>query len=118
MAAYQDDKLVKKAFSKVSYTKQQLDELRACMDPETGPAYFIENFMYVQHPTKGKQQLVLYDYQRELLENYRKYRKSCNMLGRQMGKCCKNTTLLTVRNKTTGEIREISFQEFAELTNR
>jgi hypothetical protein len=86
MAIYQDDKLVKRAYTKVSYTKEQIDELKACMDPETGPLYFITNFMYVQHPTEGKQKLMLFDYQIELLENYCKYRKSVNMLGRQLGK--------------------------------
>jgi len=86
MAIYQDDTLVKRAYTKVSYSTEQIDQLRACMDPETGPLYFIQNFMYVQHPTKGKQKLELFDYQIELLENYTKYRKSVNMLGRQLGK--------------------------------
>ena len=86
MAIYQDDKLVKRAYTKVSYSTQQIDELKACMDPDTGPLYFIQNFMYVQHPTMGKQKLELFDYQIELLENYTKYRKSVNMLGRQLGK--------------------------------
>lgn len=86
MAIYQDDKLVKRAYTKVSYTKEQIEELRACMDPVTGPLYFISNFMYVQHPKLGRQKLELFDYQVELLENYTKYRKSVNMLGRQLGK--------------------------------
>ena len=117
MASYQDDRLIKKPFARVTYTKEQLDELRRCMDPDGGPMYFIENFMYVQHPTRGKQQLALYDYQRGLLDNYHRYRKSVNLLSRQSGKCCKNTTLIKVKNKTTGEIREISFQEFDDLLN-
>lgn len=86
MAIYQDNSLVKRAYTKVSYTKEQIDELKACMDPETGPLYFIQNFMYVQHPKYGKQKLELYDYQIALLENYVNYRKSVNMLGRQLGK--------------------------------
>lgn len=86
MAIYQDDKLVKRAYTKVTYTKEQIDELKACMDPVTGPLYFISNFMYVQHPKLGKQKLQLFDYQVSLLENYTKYRKSVNMLGRQLGK--------------------------------
>lgn len=86
MAIYQDDKLVKRAYTKVSYNKEQIDELRRCLDPDTGPFYFISNFMYVQHPVKGKEKLQLYDYQIELLHNYHKYRKSINMLGRQLGK--------------------------------
>jgi hypothetical protein len=96
MAIYQDDKLVKRAYRKVSYTKEQIDELKLCMDPITGPLYFISNFMYVQHPKLGKQKLNLFDYQVALLENYTKYRKSINMLGRQLGKALAlDTPILT-----------------------
>lgn len=86
MAIYQDDKLVKRAYKKVSYTKEQIDELKACMDPVTGPMYFVSNFMYIQHPTKGRQQLKLYDFQKDLIDNYHNFRKSINMVSRQMGK--------------------------------
>lgn len=86
MAIYQDDKLVKRAYSKVNYTKEQIDELAACMDPETGPLYFIENFMYIQHPLRGREKIELYDFQYGLLENYHSSRKSINMISRQMGK--------------------------------
>ena len=62
-----------------------------------------------------KEKLKLYDYQIELLENYHGYRKTINMLARQMGKCCKKTTLIRVRNRNTGEIRELTMGEFAKL---
>lgn len=96
MTIYQDDKLVKRAYTKVSYTKEQVDELRACMDPITGPEYFISSYMYIQHPTRGKQKLELYDFQHDLLKTYTNYRKSINLLGRQLGKgLCLNTPILT-----------------------
>ena len=62
-----------------------------------------------------KEKLKLYDYQIELLDNYHRYRKSVNLLGRQLGKCCKKTTLIRVRNRNTGEIRELTMGEFAKL---
>jgi len=86
MAIYQDDKLVKRAYTKVSYTKEQIDELKACMDPVTGPKFFIENFMYIQHPRLGRQKIELFDFQYGLLDNYHNARKSVNMISRQMGK--------------------------------
>lgn len=86
MAIYQDDKLVKRAYTKVSYSKEQIDELRACLDPETGPLYFIENFMYIQHPLKGRMKLELFEFQHSLIENYHSSRRSVNMVSRQMGK--------------------------------
>lgn len=86
MAIYQDDKLVKRAYTKVTYTKEQIDELKACMDPVHGPEYFITNFMYIQHPTEGRQKLELYPFQVDLINTYHGYRKSVNMVSRQMGK--------------------------------
>ncbi len=86
MAIYQDDKLVKRAYTKVSYSKEQIDELRACLDPVTGPLFFIENFMYIQHPLKGRMKLELFDFQHELIKNYHNSRRSVNMVSRQMGK--------------------------------
>ena len=58
-----DDKLVKKAYSKAHYTKEQIEELRNCMHPETGPMYFLEHFMYIQHPTKGRMLFTPYEFQ-------------------------------------------------------
>ncbi len=86
MPIYQDDKLVKRAYAKVSYTKEQIDELKACMDPVTGPEYFITNYMYIQHPTRGREKLQLYPFQIDLIKTYHSYRKSVNMVSRQMGK--------------------------------
>jgi hypothetical protein len=86
MAIYQDDKLVKRAYTKVNYTKEQIDDLKACLDPVTGPKYFIENFMYIQHPRLGRQKIEMFEFQYGLLENYHHARKSVNMISRQMGK--------------------------------
>lgn len=86
MAIYQDDKLVKRAYTKISYTKEQIDELRECMNPDTGPEYFITNFMYIQHPIRGREKLQLYDFQVDLINTYHRYRRSVNMVSRQMGK--------------------------------
>jgi phage terminase large subunit-like protein len=56
------------------------------MDPVSGPRYFIENFMYIQHPMRGRQKLELYDFQLDLIDNYHANRKTVNMVSRQMGK--------------------------------
>ena len=81
-----DDKLVKKAYSKGHYTRQQIEELRQCMHPVTGPMYFLEHFMYIQHPTQGRLLFAPYPFQRDLVDSYHNYRKSINMVSRQMGK--------------------------------
>jgi len=81
-----DDSLVKKAFKKVKYTPQQLTELKNCMHPKTGPMYFMENFMQIQHPTKGEISFDPFPYQHELVECYHNYKYSIAMIGRQLGK--------------------------------
>ena len=93
------DDLIKKPRTKILYNKQTLDELRRCSDPIHGAEYFLDNFVYIQHPTKGKIKLDMFDFQRDLLRNYLgygicpitgemipAYTKCINMLGRQMGK--------------------------------
>ena len=115
MAIYQDDKLVKRAYTRVAYTKEQIDELRACLNPDTGPEYFITNFMYIQHPMLGRQKLKLYDFQLDLVHTYHKYRRSVNMVSRQMGKCVSADSKIKIRNKTSGEIKELTFSEYESL---
>lgn len=93
------DKLVKEPYSKISFTPEQLRELRACAHPDTGPEYFISNYIWVQHPTKGRMLLNMFDYQRDLLNVYHQNRKSINLLGRQLGKCFLSHTNISIKNK-------------------
>lgn len=81
-----EDKLIKKAYQKTKYNKNYIEELKMCADPDTGPLYFIENFLYVQHSTKGRTKLIPHPYQREMLKDFHNYRYVCVMCGRQLGK--------------------------------
>lgn len=81
-----DTSLVKAAHSQVEYTPETLQEFQKCLDDRTGALYFLENFMQIQHPTKGSIPFKPYPYQLDLIENYNNHRYSINMLGRQMGK--------------------------------
>lgn len=81
-----DTSLVKQAHSKFEYNNQTLKEFSSCCDLTHGALYFMENFMMIQHPTKGAIPFKPFDYQLDLIKNYNDYRYSINMLGRQMGK--------------------------------
>lgn len=61
-------------------------EFARCADECFGPSYFLENYFYIQHPTRGKMLYEPYGYQRGLVDNYHKYRFSINLLSRQLGK--------------------------------
>jgi Terminase large subunit, T4likevirus-type, N-terminal/Terminase RNaseH-like domain len=75
--------LVKQPYKKESYTDRQIAEI---VKAATDPVYFISEYMWIQHPTKGRVKFELYDYQVDLINCYHQNRYSINMLGRQMGK--------------------------------
>jgi hypothetical protein len=78
--------LVKTPYSKVNYTDEQLQEFMLCADPVSGPAYFMDNFFYIQHPTRGRMLYHPFEYQKKLIHTYHNYRYSISMLPRQTGK--------------------------------
>ena len=81
-----DGNLIKKANATQRWTEEDIEHMLKCSDPVAGPRYFLENFFFIQHPTKGKIQYKPFDYQKRLLDSYHGHRFSVNMLGRQMGK--------------------------------
>ena len=78
--------LVKAPYRRQNWTDQQLTEFMACADPVTGPEYFMDNFFYIQHPTRGKMLYHPFEYQSRLIHTYHNYRFSISMMPRQTGK--------------------------------
>ena len=78
--------LIKNPHKQESYSEEQLMEFAACADPKTGPQYFLKNFFYIQHPTKGRMLYAPFEYQTRLIDTYHNYRFSISMLPRQTGK--------------------------------
>ena len=81
-----DTVLVKKPNTKESFTETQLREVIKCADPVSGPAHFLENYFYIQHPTKGRMRYSPFDYQKRLVDTYHNYRYSISLMPRQTGK--------------------------------
>ena len=86
MAASLDGVLIKKANRKETFTEEQVEDLLACMDPDTGYLHFSRKFAYIQHPTKGKLLFDPYEYQLGLMDSYHSFRFNINMMPRQTGK--------------------------------
>lgn len=78
--------LVKAPYKPEVWTEEQLEEFKKCQDPINGPTYFMDNYFYIQHPTRGAIQYHPYDYQRRLIDVYHKYRFSIALMPRQSGK--------------------------------
>lgn len=109
---FDDDKYIKKPNTAVAYTDEQILQLRKCNDPVNGAMYFMENFLYIKHPMRGAILFEPYDYQRELIECMATHRKTVLLCGRQLGKCLDGSTMIKIKNKTTGESKEVSMADF------
>ena len=81
-----DNVLVKKPHQATAFTKEQIEEFVKCSDPVTGPEYFMSNYFYIQHPTKGRMLYEPFDYQKRLIHTYHNYRFSISLMPRQTGK--------------------------------
>lgn len=79
--------LVKTPYIKTKFqTQKDLDDFIKCCDPETGYLYFMDNFFYIQHPTRGSMTYHPWEYQKRLIETYHNYRYSISLMPRQSGK--------------------------------
>jgi Terminase large subunit, T4likevirus-type, N-terminal len=78
--------LAKTPYKKENWTAEQLTEFALCVDPDTGPQYFMSNFFYIQHSTQGKMLYQPFEYQKKLIDTYHNYRFSIAMMPRQSGK--------------------------------
>jgi hypothetical protein len=86
MAKSLDGVLIKKAHKQDRYTLEEVKHLEACMDPVTGPLYFMTHFLKIQHPVRGAIDFEPYGFQVRLIEAYNGHKDVIAMLPRQMGK--------------------------------
>jgi hypothetical protein len=78
------NQFIKRAHAESEYTAEQIQELARC---QKDPVYFIRNYVYLQHPTRGKMLFNLYDYQEELVKIVNENKRVVALISRQMGKC-------------------------------
>lgn len=78
-----DTNLIKSPYKKEKFTTEEIREIVKCTQD---PRYFIENYVWIQHPVKGRLRFALFDYQKELLDTYHNHRYSIALISRQMGK--------------------------------
>jgi hypothetical protein len=88
--------LIKRAGAESEYTPELVMELMKCRDD---PVYFIRNYVYLQHPTRGKILFNLYDFQEELIRHCQSNDRVIALLARQCGKCVTGDTEITVASR-------------------
>lgn len=85
------------------------------MKCQADPIYFIENYVKIVTLDHGVQLMKLFEYQKEIVNSLWKNRKTAAVICRQAGKCVSSDTKYRVRNKTTGEIYELTAEEFHNM---
>lgn len=81
-----ENALVKRPHMQESWTEIELREFAKCADPVSGPAYFMNNYFYIQHPTKGRLLYNAFPFQEKLIDTYHNNRFSISLMPRQTGK--------------------------------
>lgn len=74
---------VKRAYAVSEYLPEDLVALKRCM---ADPIYFIENYVKVQHPTKGLIPMKLFDYQKRMIKAIHENKDVIILASRQLGK--------------------------------
>jgi len=104
-----DNSLIKVGHAKQRFTEKDLQDFAQC---QNDPHFFLDNFFYIQHPTKGKLKYKAFEYQTRLIDSYHNYRFNVNLLPRQTGKCVTGDSYIRVRQKSTGKVFNIPIQEY------
>ena len=78
--------IIRNPYRKMSMSEQQIIEFARCADPVSGPRYFMSNYFFIQHPTKGAIQYIPFEYQERLIDSYHENRYSISLMPRQTGK--------------------------------
>lgn len=114
---------LKKANSQSEFDEFRISELARCSED---PIYFAENYVKIVHPTKGEIPLVLWDFQKQMILNYKNNRYSITLASRQVGKSTiavvyllwlamfrESQTILIASNKRAGAQEMIGKIRFA-----
>lgn len=103
---------LKRANLKLQFTDEQIREIAKC---QSDMIYFINNYVKIQSLKDGVINMKLWDFQKELLEVYRKNRFVISMQPRQTSKCVVGKETVKLRNKKTGEEIEMKIEDFHNL---
>lgn len=95
------------------YTKEEASELYKC---SKDPLYFTK-YIKIVTLDKGKQPFVPYKFQENFIKKVHNSRRFCSLQCRQSGKCLKSLTKISIKNKETNEIKEITLGELYNELN-
>jgi hypothetical protein len=111
-SSYNGNRLLRHAGIPINFTEEQVKEWIKCRDD---PVYFASNYVKIVTLDHGLQPMNPYDFQKEIIEKAIKGRRLIVKTARQNGKCVEKSTIYKVRNKKTGEVLELTAEEFHGL---
>lgn len=99
----------------IQYTSEMIVEYGKC---SADPVYFISNYVNIVTLDGGMVPFKLYPCQEEKVRIINENRKVLIMEARQSGKCVKDDTKYTIRNKKTGEVLNVTAEEFHKMAKK
>ena len=108
---YLGNPLLKSTNVAVQYTPEQVKEYMKCAED---PVYFIRNYVKINNLDRGVINFEMYPFQQKIVETIHNNRFIIALLSRQSGKCVYINTNIKVRNKRTGEIKDITIGDLYE----
>jgi len=110
---YMGNNALRKAGEQVEYNDELIQEYIKCKEDII---YFAEKYFSIVSIDKGKHLIKLYDFQKKILkacqETPENKQSIICKIARQYGKCFLGDSKIKIRNKKTGEIKEISIEDF------
>jgi hypothetical protein len=104
---------IRNAGEKIEYTQEMINEIIKC---SRDIIYFAEKYYTIVTIDAGKTNINLWDWQKKVLKSYvetpNNKQNVILRIARQSGKCFFSDTKVKIRNKKTGEIKEISIGDF------
>ena len=112
---YLGNKNLKKVGTVIEFTKDQVTEYMKCKEDIE---YFCRTYMKIVNVDEGLVPFKLRDYQKKLIKHIQKNRFTITKCPRQSGKCFIINTIVTVRNKKTGEVQKLTISDLYESIKR
>lgn len=106
---YNGNPKLKKAGVTLPFTQEQVTEYIRC---QQDIIYFVKNYVKIVTLDHGLIPFNLYPFQENMLHSFQDNRFSINLLSRQLGKCVCPDTAIKIRNRKTGECKEIAIGDF------
>lgn len=112
---------LRREFRVREFSQAELVEMLNCAQ---NIEYFAQSYCYIITLDKGKQLIELYDYQKHMLKlmtgdiiSDDKY-NIVTLAPRQCGKCITGDSMITIYDKLTDKVQELSISEFHEMVKK